>query len=432
MRQLLVQVPQGHGETVFRTAQAYEGANLTCFEAIGTKGPVDSIIVHLSNRKIEPFLADLEDIPNLHVTLIPQGVMALQPPPAEAPEQVTDVQELSPIEVFLAGLQSVGTWRGFLGYAALAGAVVWIGLFTNTAYLLVAAMLIAPFAGPAMNVAIATARGDWSLLHRSLIRYFAALGVTIGVSALLSFVMQQTVATPQMVDNSQISSVAVLLPLTAGAAGALNLNQSQRSSLVSGAAAGMLVAASLAPPAGLVGMSLVIGRWDMVWNGVFLLLLQLVGINLAGTAVFRLYGLTAHGARYKRGQRRITVSTLAITAIALSILIGIQFSDAPHLQRSSRAQRAAAIVEDVVKQSGMADLVEADVRFTRANIESQNTLLGDIYVQPRPEAPQSASTIRDRLTEQIQTQILQNGFEVTPLINVTVLEPPDRQPNQPE
>ncbi len=42
-----------------------------------------------------------------------------------------------------------------------------------------------------------------------------------------------------------------------------NFVQSERSSLVSGAAVGMQVAASLAPPAGLVGMAIAIGRWDI-------------------------------------------------------------------------------------------------------------------------------------------------------------------------
>ncbi|WP_336231445.1 DUF389 domain-containing protein [Scytonema sp. PRP1] len=187
--------------------------------------------------------------------------MTLQPPADEAAQQVTDVAARSPIEVFLSGLQSVGSWKGFLGYAAAAGVVVWIGLFTNTSYLLVAAMLIAPFAGPAMNVALATARGDRHLLGRSLVRYFAALAVAIAVAAFLSFGLRQQVITEQMAATSTISAVAVLLPVVAGAAGALNLVQSERSSLVSGAATGMLIAASLAPPAGLVGMAGVMGRW---------------------------------------------------------------------------------------------------------------------------------------------------------------------------
>ncbi|GAB4224997.1 MAG: hypothetical protein Kow0049_01930 [Stanieria sp.] len=75
----------------------------------------------------------------------------------------------------------------------------------------------APFADPAMNTAIATARGGLNLLKRSLIRYFTALGVTIIVEALLSFIFQQKAASNLMTQNSQISVVAVLLPLAAGA-----------------------------------------------------------------------------------------------------------------------------------------------------------------------------------------------------------------------
>lgn len=147
-------------------------------------------------------------------------------------------------------------------------------------------MLIAPFAGPAMNVAIATSRGDAKLLKRTLLRYFVALAVTIVVAGVL-IILRQEVVTSTMSDTSKISAVAVLLPLVAGAAGAVNLVQSKRSSLVSGAAVGMLVAASLSPPAGLIGMASAMGRWDLAINGVFVLLLQLVGINLSASLVFR-------------------------------------------------------------------------------------------------------------------------------------------------
>jgi uncharacterized membrane protein len=59
-----------------------------------------------------------------------------------------------------------------------------------------------------------------------------------------------------MLATNTVSAVAVLIPLVSGTAGALNLVQSERSSLVSGAAAGMLVSVSLAPPAALVGMAI--------------------------------------------------------------------------------------------------------------------------------------------------------------------------------
>jgi len=429
LRQLIVQVPRGCGQDVLKTASACQGTNLACFEAAGTEGPVDLVLVHVSNRRVEHLMQELEKFPALKITLIPRGVIPLQPPSDQAPQQVTDVEERSPIEIFLAGLQSVGSWKGFLGYAALAGVVVWIGLYTNTSYLLVAAMLLAPFAGPAMNTAIATARGDWHLLQRTLLRYFAALIVTIGVAAVLSLLLRQEVATSQMVATSQISAVAVLLPLAAGGAGALNLVQSERSSLVSGAAVGMLVAASLAPPAGLVGMAAAIGEWQMAKGGLFLLFLQLMGINLTAAVLFRLFGVSSRGPRYQRGKGWITPTTLALTVVGLAGLLSWQLTNPPDLQRSSRAQRATAEIQQVVNQSQLAELVETNVRFTRAGIRGQNTLLGVVYVQRRSGVSTSAEQIRTSLTQAIQTRLLAEGFNVTPLIDVSVLDPPPQFQN---
>lgn len=420
----MIQVPKGQGDAVLQIAQSCDAVNLAKTEAQRADQSIDLVIVHISNRKVEDLLAKLEDLSDVHITLIPTGVMALRPPESETSQQVKNVTSRSPIEVFLSGLQSVGSWRSFLAYAAVAGIVVWIGLYTNTSYLLVAAMLIAPFAGPAMNSAIATARGDLQLLGRSILRYVAALTVTIAIAFLLSVILQQQIPTSLMLDNSQISAVAVLIPLAAGAAGALNLVQSERSSLVSGAAAGMLVAASLAPPAGIVGMSSAIGRWDMTVSGLFLLVLQLFGIHLSATLIFRLYGLTSQGSRYSRGKRQVFPIALTVSLVSLAAILLWQFWNSPQFERSSRAQRANAEVQQAIGQAEFVQLVEANVRFTRAEIAGQNTLLAEVYVQRQAGSSLSDQQISDRLTQTIQTRLLDQGFKVTPLVSVTVLNPP--------
>jgi uncharacterized hydrophobic protein (TIGR00271 family) len=424
MRQLIVQVSRGDGKKVLDIAESLGGSNLAQFEAKGTDQETDIVLVHISNRNVEKLFSKLEHLPKVNITLLPRGVMPLHPPEEDAPQQVTNVEERSPIEIFLSGLQSVGSWRGFLGYASVAGFVVWIGLYTNTVYLLTAAMLIAPFAGPAMNTAIATARGDSHLLGRSILRYFAALAVTIAIAGALSVMMQQDIATALMISTSQISSATVLLPLAAGAAGALNLVQSERSSLVSGAATGMLVAASLAPPAGLVGMAAAMGRWDLVINALFLLFLQLVGINVTAALLFRVFGLTARGVRYPRGKPWVFTVTLGCTVAILASLLTWQFVNSPNLQRSSLAQRANAIIQQEVNDNALVDLVEADARFTGANVKSQNTLLSTVYVQRRSGVTEPSEEIRSRLTQAIQTRLQQQNFNATPLVDVSVLDPP--------
>lgn len=426
MRPLIIQVPKGNGKTVLEKAREFKGKNVSLLNGADAEKALDIIIVFIPNKKIEGLISALDSsISGLQVTIFPQGVMPLYPPADQAPDQVTDVEPRSPIEIFLSGLQSKGSWKGFIGYAVIASIIVWIGLFTNTSFLLVAAMLIAPFAGPAMNTAIATARGDWKLLRQGLLRYFVSLLVTIAGACLLSIILQQEIATPLMVDRSQVSSVAVLLALAAGAAGALNLVQSERDSLVSGAATGMLVAASLAPPAGVIGMSIAIGKWDMTKSGLFLLVLQLVGINLTGSLIFRLFGLSSKGPRYKRGKKMISKVSLMLTFALLGMLLFWQFNQTPDLQRSSTSQRAIAEIQKIVEENKDVALVESNARFTRANIQGQSPLLCVIYVQKKKQHSEASSeAIKKQLTRSIQQGLLQRGFDVTPLVEVAVLEAP--------
>jgi uncharacterized membrane protein len=230
--------------------------------------------------------------------------------------------------------------------------------------------------------------------------------------------------TNAMVTVSKVPSVAAMLPLITGAAGAFNLVQSERSSLVPGAATGALVAAALAPPAGVIGMAAVIGRWEMVHNGIFLLSLQLVGINLTGALVFRFYGLSPVGPRYHRGRNLVTIMAMTLTILVLSSLLVWQFyGSSISLQRSSVEQRIADKVQTLVETDGLAKLIESNVRFTHVNIAGQNSLLITLYVHRRPGVDLSTDRIRRTLRERL-VATLNRQFRVTPLVDLTVFEEP--------
>jgi uncharacterized membrane protein len=423
MRHLLASLPRGQGSRGLAVATANGGSDAVCVEARGPDGARDLLLVTAQNDRLEPVVAALQEIDDVHLTLLPRGVLPLRPPRHEAPSQVTDVSPRSPLEVFLGGLQSVGSWTGFLGYAVSAGIVVWIGLHTNTTYLLVAAMLIAPFAGPAMTLALGTARGDRALITQSLVRYVSSLLACVLVAFALSVVTGQTIATELMVDTSLLSSMAVFLPIVAGAAGALNLCQSERNSLVTAAGPGILVAASLSPPAGIVGMASAIGDWDMVRGALFVLALQLLGINLSGATVFALFGLSPRGVRYERGQRALRWLSLAVTSAGVIGLLAWQFWAPPDLQRSTRAQRMTSAVEEAINESGLARLVNADVRFTRPNISGQHTVLVVIHVQSARGTLDTADVKRSLEARVRDVIVSRESYAVTPLVDLTVLEP---------
>jgi uncharacterized hydrophobic protein (TIGR00271 family) len=423
MRQIWVKVERGQGSKIMNMAQKNNGSNLMQFQVQDETGPHDVVIMNIDNEIVSEILKELDSQEDAEITFYPQDVYPLSPPNSKVPDHITHVTTRSPVEIWLNGLQSIGSWEGFLGYTLAASIIVWIGLYTNTIFLLVGAMLVSPYAGPAMNFAMATAAGDRHLMWRNVFRYFISILLTILFCCLLSLFLGQERATNLMVEISQVSSVAVLLPLVVGGVGALHLSQASNNSLVAGTAVGALVAASLAPPAGLIGMSAAIGRWDMAVNGAFVLLLQLLGINLAGALVFRYFGMRSEGTRFQRGKQYMFYLSLGVSVLGIAALMWSQFSTSPDLQRATQLQRAVEQVQQLIQDYPGVNLVETNLRFTRPSIEEQNTMLGVIYVMREPDSSQSAEDIRDNLTHDIQQQILQE-FDVIPVISVTVLESP--------
>lgn len=72
----------------------------------------------LTNGAVGGFLDEVGSLGDVTITMAPQSVLALAPGYDEAPQDLVDVDALSAQEVYLGGLQSVGSWIGFLGYAA--------------------------------------------------------------------------------------------------------------------------------------------------------------------------------------------------------------------------------------------------------------------------------------------------------------------------
>ena len=422
MRQLLIRVDRGHGEQVSTAASEHNAFDMAVWHAKYGDDPVDMVAVHLENRALGPLLEQLEGLPGLSVSFFPHEVLLVQPPTGQALPEVKELEPRSPLEFFLHSVQSIGNWPSFLAYAVAGAIVVWVAFFTNSIYLLVAAMLVAPFAGPAMHIAVATAAGDTAILKKSLVRYVVAILVTMGVAAALTLLLQQQVVTNLMVGVSHVSAAAVILPLTAGAAGALNLIESDRSSLVSGAAVGILVAASLAPPAGLLGIALVMGLWDSVLNATFILLLQLLGINAGGAVLFRLFGLNADLSRYERGKRGLFFASTAVTVAGLALLLVWQFSGPLRLQRRSAGAEAAQTVRRTIEESELAEVIDVETEFPGLRPEEKNILLVTGYVRPLDNRALSHDLITSQLKEDITRRLLEQNPEAVPLVTLTVVE----------
>lgn len=366
MRQLIIKIPEGHKEEILKTVDEFKGKNTIHLQ----NGNHDIFYVFLPNQKVNDFLKRIDEYEEPEVNLIPRGVISMYPPASEAPDQVADVQPKSSLEIYLGGIQSVGSIFGLISYSFVAGVIVWIGLFTTVSYLLVAAMLVAPFAGPAMNAALGTAAGKKGLLKSSLGRYGLAILTGIVASFLMTLLFPLKTLTPLMEQVSQVSKFAVLLPLVSGFAGALNICQSERDSLVSGAAVGILVAASLAPPVGLVGAGLYMMDWQVVLSSLFRILLQLLGIHIAATLVFYFYGkVSPRGVRFLKGSKKLGIITTGVVILGIGAMMFWQFSQPPFLRKASMNTELNEVLNTELQKIPYILVLNKDVTFTNEKFE---------------------------------------------------------------
>jgi hypothetical protein len=122
MRELTILVKHGQGEEILQKAKEHKGKNLS--SQVATNG--DLVRVHLNNKEVSNFLESINHFKDAEITLVPRGVITLYPPYDEAPDQVTDVTNRSPIEIYLEGLQSVGSKFSLIGFSVSGGILVWI------------------------------------------------------------------------------------------------------------------------------------------------------------------------------------------------------------------------------------------------------------------------------------------------------------------
>lgn len=432
MRQVTVQVPRGETSRILDAARRHDASQVTSVEAADERGaPVQLIVLHIGNRKFGNFVDDTADVPELRLSAHPAGLLSFRPPAKEISDEAADVSPRSPIEIFVSGLQANGSWHANLGFAVAAGIVVWAGLATDSVVLLIGGMLIAPLAGPAINVALATTSGDRVLLKHSLARYAVAIVVMAVVGALVTLAFGPRHATQQMVRVSNISTTAWLLPLVAGVVGGLHLVQSDRSTLVSGAASGVIIAAALAPAVVILGMAVVVSEFELLQPSAFLVLLQLVGINLGGAAVLYAAGVRPRGTRLERGTRRTALTALGITAIAWAALLGWQFiPPGPPLRQATVAQEARSDALEALGAHEDVSIVSITSEFTRMGPARRNSLLISAVVE-RHDPGESDEAVQDRLTASVQQLVGLRHPTVTPFVDLRILSaPPPRQPRR--
>ena len=163
-----------------------------------------------------------------------------------------------------------------------------IGLFADSAAVVIGAMVLAPLMTPIVAFSMGILRGEEDMIKSALFKVFIGVLVAISASALMSIILPQVNLTGELKSRINPTLLDLAVAIFSGIAAAYSKShKSIRDSL-----AGVAIAVALVPPLATAGIGL--GRGDFyVFYGAFLLFFtNLIGISLAATITFQFLGFS--------------------------------------------------------------------------------------------------------------------------------------------
>ncbi|MGB6220617.1 DUF389 domain-containing protein [Haloferula sp.] len=211
----------------------------------------------------------------------------------------------------------------FAALMLLATAIAGLGLLADSAAVVIGAMLVAPLMMPLIGGGLALVQGNWPLWRRSqravLMGFFAALGVglLLGWGArMLGFGL-----TGELAARGEPTLLDLGVAFFSGIAAAYCLARPQ----LSGALAGVAIAAALVPPIATVGICLSLGEVATARGAALLFGTNVVAIVIGAAANFFLAGIRGPSAGGLWAQRLFIVLALTCAGLAVpltSVLVG--------------------------------------------------------------------------------------------------------------
>lgn len=154
-----------------------------------------------------------------------------------------------------------------------------LGLNTNSAAVIIGAMLISPLMGPIIGIGLSVGIYDFDLLRRSWRNYVIATIFSILTATVYFLITPITIVQSELLARTSPTIYDVLITLCGGLAGIIAL--SSRSQRTGNVIPGVAIATALMPPLCTVGFGLATANWSYAAGAFYLFLINTIFIALA-------------------------------------------------------------------------------------------------------------------------------------------------------
>ncbi|MGF1540473.1 MAG: TIGR00341 family protein [Pleurocapsa sp.] len=165
---------------------------------------------------------------------------------------------------------------------ALSAIIATLGLLSNSAAVIIGAMIIAPLMGPIVGMAYSIAMGNRKLLRRSSLTVLKGILLTIITAWLTTSIIGLRTVDSEILSRTNPTLIDFGIAMAAGAAGAFA--NTRRS--ISSALPGVAIAVALVPPLSVIGIGLALGQQEIAVGSSLLFFTNLICIIFFGSLVF--------------------------------------------------------------------------------------------------------------------------------------------------
>ncbi|WP_371128336.1 DUF389 domain-containing protein [Gloeomargarita lithophora] len=240
-----------------------------------------------------------------------------------SPQNLADIEQLRQIQKNLCAESQLDT--PYLVLVVGSCVIATLGLLSNSAAVIIGAMIVAPLMMPIRGLAFGALIGDVVLFRRALLSVVVGTGVAILLSCGLGMVAGLSAFGNEILARSTPNLLDLGIAIAAGGVCGYALVEPK----VSGTLAGTAIAVALMPPVCVVGLGLSQGNWVLSWGAFLLFVTNFLGIALACMVAFVLAGY-AHWTK----ARGVLALAILLTSV-LVIPLGISFVE---LTRQNRLE----------------------------------------------------------------------------------------------
>jgi uncharacterized hydrophobic protein (TIGR00271 family) len=221
-----------------------------------------------------------------------------------------------------------------------------LGLLQNSAAVIIGAMLIAPLMSPLMSFSVGLVQGNLRLMRMAAATTLTGVLIGLAMAVMIGVVMPINTATNEMLSRGQPSVLDMGVALASGLAGAYAMARKD----IPSALAGVAIAAALVPPLCTTGLAIAFREVTLASGAGLLFLTNIVGISIAGAAVFAWLGLRPRGENHTRRQLVVALVVLGLLALPLaSTFIGV-------IRTGQQTDSAQQVLQDQFKGADVIDV----------------------------------------------------------------------------